>query len=375
MNDRVTVQIVDGVADVRLVRVDKMNALDDAMFSALIEMGERLRTEASVRAVVLSGEGRAFCAGLDMGSFAAMASGERNRDTTAALVASKRTEGGSNRAQHACMVWREIPVPVIAAVHGVAFGGGFQLALGADLRFVAADVKLAVLEIKWGLIPDMAGMVLMRGLVRDDVARELTYTGRIFGGEEAVSMGLATRVCADPRAEALALAAEIAAKNPHAIRAGKRLLNLMGEGDQHAILLAESQEQGALIGSANQVEAVMANLEKRVPGFADSSLAARQLEGWVGGLGEGGFHREIHTGAHFIDEEAGADGFMRAERVGRLEDLVADLLGRLADCGDADGFRARRQGEEGGRGRQDNDTVHVLGSGLRLLPTPSPAFP
>jgi enoyl-CoA hydratase/carnithine racemase len=269
MNDRVTVQIVDGVADVRLVRIDKMNALDDAMYSALIEMGERLRTEASVRAVVLSGEGRAFCAGLDMGSFAAMASGERNRDTTAALVASKRTEGGSNRAQHACMVWREIPVPVIAAVHGVAFGGGFQLALGADLRFVAADVKLAVLEIKWGLIPDMAGMVLMRGLVRDDVARELTYTGRIFGGEEAVSMGLATRVCADPRAEALALAAEIAAKNPHAIRAGKRLLNLMGEGDQHAILLAESQEQGALIGSANQVEAVMANLEKRVPGFAD----------------------------------------------------------------------------------------------------------
>jgi enoyl-CoA hydratase/carnithine racemase len=269
MNDRVTVDIADGVADVRLVRVDKMNALDDAMFSALIETGERLKGEAGVRAVVLSGEGRAFCAGLDMGSFAAMASGERNRDTTAALLTPKRTEGGSNRAQHACMVWREIPVPVIAAVHGVAFGGGFQLALGADLRFVAADVKLAVLEIKWGLIPDMAGMVLMRGLVRDDVARELTYTGRIFGGEEAVAMGLATRVCADPRADALALAAEIASKNPHAIRAGKRLLNLMGEGDQHAILIAESKEQGALIGSTNQVEAVMANLEKRVPRFAD----------------------------------------------------------------------------------------------------------
>jgi enoyl-CoA hydratase/carnithine racemase len=267
MNDRVTVDIQDGVADVRLVRTDKMNALDDAMFSALIETGDRLKGEAGVRAVVLSGEGRAFCAGLDMGSFAAMASGERNRDTSAALLTPKRTEGGSNRAQHACMVWREIPVPVIAAVHGVAFGGGFQLALGADLRFVAADVKLAVLEIKWGLIPDMAGMVLMRGLVRDDVARELTYTGRIFGGEEAVAMGLATRVCADPRADALAR--EIAAKNPDAIRAGKRLLNLMGEGDQHAILLAESQEQGALIGSTNQVEAVMANLEKRVPQFAD----------------------------------------------------------------------------------------------------------
>jgi enoyl-CoA hydratase/carnithine racemase len=269
MSDRVTVDIQDGVADVRLVRIDKMNALDDAMFSALIETGERLKGEASVRAVVLSGEGRAFCAGLDMGSFAAMASGERNRDATAALLTPKRTEGGANRAQQACMVWREIPAPVIAAVHGVAFGGGFQLALGADLRFVTADVKLAVLEIKWGLIPDMAGMVLMRGLVRDDVARELTYTGRIFGGEEAVAMGLATRICADPRADALALAAEIASKNPHAIRAGKRLLNLMGEGDQHAILLAESKEQGALIGSANQVEAVTANLQKRAPQFAD----------------------------------------------------------------------------------------------------------
>jgi enoyl-CoA hydratase/carnithine racemase len=271
MNDRVTVDLKDGVADVRLVRVDKMNALDDAMFSALIETGERLKGEAGLRAVVLSGEGRAFCAGLDMGSFQAMASGERggNRDTSAALLTPKRTEGGSNRAQHACMVWREIPVPVIAAVHGVAFGGGFQLALGADLRFVAPDVKLAVLEIKWGLIPDMAGMVLMRGLVRDDVARELTFTGRIFDGAEAVAMGLATRVCADPLADALSLAAEIASKNPQAIRAGKRLLNLMGEGDQHAILLAESKEQGALIGSPNQVEAVMANLQKRAPSFAD----------------------------------------------------------------------------------------------------------
>jgi len=271
MNDRVRVDIQDGVADVRLVRADKMNALDDAMFSALIETGERLKAEPGLRAVVLSGEGRAFCAGLDMGSFQAMASGARSGggNTTAALLTPKRTQGGANRAQHACMVWREIPVPVIGAVHGVAFGGGFQLALGCDLRLVTADVKLAVLEIKWGLIPDMAGMVLMRGLVRDDVARELTWTGRIFGGEEAVAMGLATRVCADPRAEALALAAEIASKNPHAIRAGKRLLNLMAEGDQQAILLEESREQGALIGSANQVEAVTANLQKRVAVYAD----------------------------------------------------------------------------------------------------------
>jgi enoyl-CoA hydratase/carnithine racemase len=271
MNDRVTVDIQDGVADVRLVRTDKMNALDDAMFSALIETGERLKTEAGVRAVVLSGEGRAFCAGLDMGSFQSMASGERRGggQGTNALLTPKRTEGGSNRAQHACMVWREIPVPVIAAVHGVAFGGGLQLALGCDLRFVTADARMAVMEIKWGLVPDMAGMVLMRGLVRDDVARELTWSGRQVQGEEAVALGLATRVCADPRADALALAREIAGKSPDAIRAGKRLFNLAAEADQHQILLEESKEQGALIGSANQVEAVMANLQKRDPQFAD----------------------------------------------------------------------------------------------------------
>jgi enoyl-CoA hydratase/carnithine racemase len=167
------------------------------------------------------------------------------------------------------MVWREIPVPVIAAVHGVAFGGGFQLTLGADIRIVAPDAQLAVLEIKWGLVPDMAGMVLLRGLVRDDVARELTYTGRIFSGTEALAMGLATRVSENPRAAALALAAEIATKSPHAIRGAKRLHNLSADGDQHAILKAESVEQAALIGSPNQIEAVMANLQKRTANFAD----------------------------------------------------------------------------------------------------------
>lgn len=271
MNDRVSVEIQGGVADVRLVRVDKMNALDPAMFAALVETGERLKADTSVRAVVLSGEGRAFCAGLDMGNFQAMASGERRPGTGTAgpLVTSNRTPGGSNSAQHAVMVWREIPVPVIAAVHGVALGGGFQLALGPDLRFVTADARMSVLEIKWGLIPDMGGVVLMRGLVRDDVARELTYSGRMFSGEEALAMGLATRVCADPHAEALAFARDVAGKNPHAIRAGKRLMNLALNGDQHAILLEESREQTALMGSPNQVEAVRASLEKRAASFSD----------------------------------------------------------------------------------------------------------
>ena len=210
MNDRVTVTIEGGVADVRLTRADKMNALDDAMFEALITTGEQLKTQAGLRAVVLSGEGRAFCAGLDMGSFGRMAEGaaspQRAPRTPEQVALTSRTHGIANRAQYAVWVWREIPVPVIAAVHGVAFGGGFQLALGADMRFVAADTKMAVLEIKWGLVPDMAGTQLMRHLVREDVVRELTYTGRIFSGTEALAMGFATRICEDPRAEALAVA-------------------------------------------------------------------------------------------------------------------------------------------------------------------------
>lgn len=267
-SERVTVTMRGHVADVRMVREDKMNALDDAMFAALIETGERLKSERGVRAVVLSGAGRAFCAGLDTSNFQAMASGER-RGGGSRLTAASRTQGGANRAQQAVMVWRELPAPVIAAVHGVAFGGGFQLTLGADIRFVAPDAKMAILEIKWGLVPDMAGIVLLKTLLRDDVARELTYTGRIFTGEEAGALGLATRVCADPYAEALALAAEIASKNPDAIRAAKRLLNLAPEADQRAILRAETEEQVALIGSPNQVEAALAGLQKRAANFKE----------------------------------------------------------------------------------------------------------
>ena len=265
MTERIRVEMKAGVADVRLVRADKMNALDDAMFSALIETGEQLKRETGVRAVVLSGEGRAFCAGLDTSNFAGMAGGRRSDG----LVETPRTPGGANRAQQAVMVWREVPVPVIAAVHGVAFGGGFQLALGADMRFVAADARLSVMEIKWGLVPDMAGMVLLRGLVRDDQFRELTFTGRVFDGAEALTLGIATRLSADPHAEALACAADIAAKSPDAIRAAKRLLNMPPSATIAEALLAESVEQTALIGSANQVEAVMANLEKRAPVFRD----------------------------------------------------------------------------------------------------------
>jgi len=266
MDDRIRVTLQDGVADVRLVRADKMNALDDAMFEALRQTGERLKTLPGVRAVVLSGEGRAFCAGLDTANFGKMASGQRGGER---LLQGERTPGGSNPSQHAVMAWRELPVPLIAAVHGVAYGGGFQLMLAADMRFIAADTKLSIMEINWGLVPDMGGMVLLRGLVRDDVARELTYTGRVFSGSEAQQLGLATRVSADPYADALALAREIAARPPKAMRAAKRLLDLAQRADAKAILLAESREQAVLIGAAEQVEAVKARLEKRPAVFVD----------------------------------------------------------------------------------------------------------
>lgn len=267
MSDLISITMDGGVADVRLTRPDKMNALSDGMFKALIETGDALKADTSVRAVVLSGTGRAFCAGLDLGNFAGMAGGGQHKVAGATLE--ERSHGISNGPQHAVMVWRQIPVPVIAAVHGVAFGGGFQLCLGADIRYVAPDTKLSIMEAKWGLVPDMAGMVLLRGLLRDDVMRELIYTGRIFSGEEAKGLGIATKVCTDPLAEALALAREIAGKSPDAVRAAKRLCNQAGALDDAALLLAESIEQAALIGSPNQIEAVMANLEKRPPRFAD----------------------------------------------------------------------------------------------------------
>ncbi len=263
---RVSVAIAYHVAEVRLDRPDKLNALDPAMFEALIEAGERLRRAKALRAVVLHGAGRAFCAGLDMASFAAMASGQRD-GVPADLL--KRTHGSANGPQQAALVWRGLPVPVIAAIHGVAFGGGFQIALGADVRYVAPDAKLSILEIKWGLVPDMGGIALMRELARGDVIRELAFTGRQFSGAEAVAYGFATAVHGDPLAAARAAAREIATKSPDAVRALKRLLNAAADADAAAILLAESKEQAALIGSPNQIEAIRAGVEKREARFAD----------------------------------------------------------------------------------------------------------
>ncbi len=268
MSDRVIVEVRDGIAGVRMNRADKLNAIDGEMFEGLRAAGRALAEDPAVRVVVLSGEGRAFCAGLDMGSFQAMAGGQRGSRSATPNLAQRDGSSPANPAQAAAWVWQEVPVPVIAAVHGVAFGGGLQIALGADIRIVAPDAKLSVMEIKWGLVPDMAGTQLLRRLVRLDVAKELTFTGRTVSGTEAVALGLCTRAADDPRAAALELAREIAGKSPDAIRAGKKLLNASVEVGVAEGLALEASLQLGLIGKPNQVEAVKANLERRAPRFA-----------------------------------------------------------------------------------------------------------
>ncbi|GAC1306266.1 MAG: crotonase/enoyl-CoA hydratase family protein [Acidimicrobiales bacterium] len=270
MSDRVTCMIDGGVADVRLNRPDKMNALDPGMFAAIDAVGERLKVEPGLRAVVLSGEGRAFCAGLDFSSFQAMAGedGERNpvADGNPGLVKGGRI---THVGQQVAWVWQELKVPVIAAVHGVALGGGIQIALGADIRIVTPDVRMSVLEIRWGLVPDMSGTVMLSRLVRPDVAKELAMTGRMVGGEEAVRIGLATRVAETPYDDAMKLAREIAGRSPEAVRGVKFLIDHAGEASPAAQFAEERRVIGSLIGSANQREAVTAYFEKREPVFRD----------------------------------------------------------------------------------------------------------
>lgn len=269
MEDRVQITKEGGVADVRLVRSDKMNALDDKMFEALIAAAAELDADKSVRCVVLSGEGRAFCAGLDMGNFGRMAEGggDGGKPTKGRLA--ERTHGIANRPQQAVWGWRRLRVPVIAAVHGVALGGGFQVMLGADIRIVHPETKLSILEVKWGLVPDMSSTAIMRRFAREDVIRELTYTGRMFSGADAQAYGFVTHVSETPHEDAMALAREIASKSPDSVQTAKRLYNELGDRSDAEALLAESVAQDDLIGSKNQIEAVMAGLEKRAGAFAD----------------------------------------------------------------------------------------------------------
>lgn len=262
-DDRVSLSFgTDGVAHVRLTRADKLNAIDDAAIERLLAVGHALHQLPGLRAVVLAGAGRGFCAGLDLGSFASPEALDIDH-------LADRTHGNANRFQQIAMQWHKLPVPVIAAIHGVCFGAGLQIASAADIRVVAPDARLAIMEMKWGLVPDMGGYVFWRGLVRDDILRELIYTNREFSGEEAATIGLATVVDPDPVERASRIAAEIAARNPHAIRAAKTLANQAHELGTDAMLLAESHAQRDLIFSRNQLEAVSSQREGRPPEFDD----------------------------------------------------------------------------------------------------------
>jgi enoyl-CoA hydratase/carnithine racemase len=256
---RVALEVADGVATVRLDRPEKLNALDAAMFEAVVAAGRELVDREDVGAVVLTGAGRAFCAGLDLGRFAAMAEGGTGRPTAPPEPL------GAARAlgQQAVHVWSLVPAPVIAAVHGVAFGGGLQLALGADLRIVAPDARLSVFEVHWGLVPDMCGTQLLPELVGRDVALELALTGREVSGTEAVRLGLATREAADPLAEAQALAAAIAGASRGATRGIKRLVGLAGRVPLAEGLQAEQDEIRALMGSPEQAAVARRRLASR----------------------------------------------------------------------------------------------------------------
>lgn len=271
MSELVEIRVEGGVADVRLNRPDKYNALSPEMFTAIIEAGESLAERRDLRAVVLSGNGPGFCSGLDFASFQGMSEGAGSQQNAAAAPSAlaRDSDRPENRAQRPAQVWKRLPVPVIAALHGVAFGGGLQVALGADIRIATADAKLSVMEIKWGLVPDMGLTQTIRDLLRLDVAKELTFSGRIVSGEEACQLGLVTRVSADPLADALAMAREIAGRSPDAIRAAKQLLEASWHADAHTGLGLEASLQSALIGSPNQVEAIRANFEKRPPKFVD----------------------------------------------------------------------------------------------------------
>ena len=261
MNQTISYQVTDGIAQVILNRPDKMNALNKDLFEALIATGEAIKEDKSVRVVVISGAGKAFCAGLDMELM--MAVGETNLD--------ERTHGLSNIFQQAAWIWHEVPVPVIAAVHGTCFGGGLQLMTGADMRYVHPETKLSIMEMKWGIVPDMAGTQLWSRFVREDIIRELTYTARIFNGDEAHQYGFVTRLTDTPLHDALATAQQIANKNPDAIRAAKKLISDQIQTNPEAGLLAESVAQTAIIKTPNQIEAVMANMQKRAPKFSDPS--------------------------------------------------------------------------------------------------------
>ena len=295
INNRIELTIEDHIAHVKLSRADKMNALDSEMFAAIPMVGEQIRQDKRVRAVVLSGDGGNFCAGLDKSNFTSILGkqgvaiddkqgvaiddkqgvaiddkqGVTIDDEKPAMVLADRTHGMSNALQYVVWMWRELPMPVLAAIEGFALGGGLQIALGADMRYATANSQFSILEMRWGIVPDMGSTQIMRHLVADDVIRELTYTAKIFSAQEAKKWGFITDIVDDPLAHAMKVAEQISLKNPDAIRASKKILESNNYQTAAEGLLMESVEQDKIMGKPNQIEAVMSELQKRKPNFID----------------------------------------------------------------------------------------------------------
>ena len=263
MSERLHIEVEGGVAHVILNRPDKHNAVDMQMFDEIGAIGERLASEPSLRAVVLSGAGENFCAGIDTSVFTD-SDGKLEPDSLAPMA-----DSPANRFQRAAFAWRELPVPVICAIHGVAFGAGTQIALGADLRYAHPEAKMSIMEIKWGLIPDLGVSVTARNVVRWDRLRDLAYSGKVLDGNAALAAGLVTEVHDEPVAAAKATAAAIAQRSPDAIRAMKKLFNECPELDSGASLELEARLQMGVMSRPNQAEAVRAIVEGREPEFKD----------------------------------------------------------------------------------------------------------
>jgi enoyl-CoA hydratase/carnithine racemase len=259
---RVRVDVAGHVAVVSLSRPEKHNALDLPMFDGITAAIERLQAERGVRAVVLHGEGPSFCSGLDLAGVMAAGDG-------LGAVTGRLQDASPNYFQRVSYDWIRLPVPVIAAIHGNCFGGGLQIALGADIRIAAPDARLSVMEGKWGLVPDMGITRALPRLVGIDVAKELTYTARVFSGEEAARLGVVTRCSDAPLAAARELADEIAARSPDAVRAAKRLYDESWTASPEESLALEAELQGRLIGSPNQLAAVTAGFTKQPGEFVD----------------------------------------------------------------------------------------------------------
>ncbi len=271
INNRITLSVENHIAHVTLSRADKMNALDNEMFEAIPMVGEQIRNNSSIRVVVVSGDGGNFCAGLDKSNFSSILEkkGVSLEDDEPAMVLADRTHGIANALQYVVWMWRELPMPVIAAVEGFCLGGGLQIALGADFRYAKPDSKFSILEMRWGIVPDMSSTQIMRHMIRDDVIRELTYTAKIFDAEQAKDWGFITDIVDNPLAHAMSVAEQIAYKNPDAIRAAKKIIDASNYQTAAEGLLMESVEQDKIMGTPNQIEAVMAELQKRKPEFKD----------------------------------------------------------------------------------------------------------